>query len=107
MMHIPSMMRRNTRFAAKNFALSTVLSCLALGITSNALWKARSEDRVPGLTGMSRPDDVVMARQLLMAGVDDDMQDIDQATVGQEFPFAELRSRAYRISTLLTAFPHL
>jgi cytochrome c556 len=66
-----------------------------------------SQDRVPGLTGIDRPDDVVQARQLLMDGIDAEMMPIDLATTGQQFPFDDLKSHANTISTMLSAFPHL
>lgn len=61
----------------------------------------------PGLTGATHPDDVVAARQLLMDGIDTEMQGIDRAVGGADLPLADLKERAYRINTMLTAFPHL
>ncbi|HKD26900.1 MAG TPA: hypothetical protein VKC66_13485, partial [Xanthobacteraceae bacterium] len=42
----------------------------------------RSEDRVPGLTGIDRSDDVIAARQLLMDGVESEMMVIELALEG-------------------------
>jgi len=67
----------------------------------------RSEDRVPGLTGIDRSDDVIAARQLLMDGVESEMMVIELALEGSAPQFDDLKARADRISTLLTAFPHL
>src|SRR5262252_8681705 len=67
----------------------------------------RSEDRVPGLTGIDRSDDVIAARQLLMDGVESEMMVIELALEGSAPRFDDLKARADRISTLLTAFPHL
>jgi cytochrome c556 len=69
--------------------------------------KTRSEDRVPGLTGIDRPDDVIAARQLLMDGVESEMMEIEIGLEGSAPQFDDLKARADRISTLLTAFPHL
>jgi cytochrome c556 len=70
--------------------------------------KVRSEDRVPGLTGIDRSDDVIQARQLLMDSVEAEMMDIEIGLESKAPPrFEDLKARADRISTLLTAFPHL
>jgi cytochrome c556 len=89
------------------------VACLAAGILlalvailTNSL-TARGAERVPGLTGTDRPDDVVQARQLLMDGIDAEMMAIDLAGAGKEYQLDELKAHADRISTLLTAFPHL
>jgi cytochrome c556 len=68
---------------------------------------AHGEDAPAGLTGASRPDDVIMARQLLMDAVEAEMTPIDLALGGRSVPLADLKSHAYMINTLLTAFPHL
>ena len=49
----------------------------------------------------------MMARQLLMSGIEDEMMAIELATGGKELQLNDLKSHAYVISTLLTAFPHL
>jgi cytochrome c556 len=67
----------------------------------------RSADRVPGLTGIDRSDDVIAARQLLMDGVESEMMVIEVALERSAPQFDDLKARADRISTLLTAFPHL
>ena len=65
------------------------------------------QDTAAGLTGASRPDDVIMARQLLMDAIESEMTPIDLAVGGRQMPLADLKARAYMINTLLTAFPHL
>jgi cytochrome c556 len=72
-----------------------------------AVVKGHSEDRVPGLTGIDRSDDVIAARQLLMDGVESEMMVIEIGLEGSAPQFDDLKARADRISTLLTAFPHL
>jgi cytochrome c556 len=42
-----------------------------------------------------------------MDGIDTEMQSIDQAVAGEQVPLDVLKAHADRISTLLTAFPHL
>jgi cytochrome c556 len=68
---------------------------------------ARAEQRVPGLTGIGHAADVVQARQLLMSGIEEDMQPIDVVAGGKDLPLDEVKSNAYRINIMLAAFPHL
>jgi len=84
-----------------------IATMIALGVMVAASAKVRSEDRVPGLTGIDRPDDVIAARQLLMDGVESEMMVIELGLEGNAPQFDDLKARADRISTLLTAFPHL
>ena len=92
----PSM---RTMFTALGLVISVILSAA----TAPALEQSQST----GLTGIDRPGDVVQARQLLMDGIDTEMQDIDQAVAGGQVPLDVLKAHADRISTLLTAFAHL
>jgi cytochrome c556 len=80
---------------------------LALAVTISDPLTVRGEDRVPGLTGTDRPDEVVQARQLVMDGIETEMGVIELALEGTAPPLDDLKARADRISTLLTAFPHL
>src|SRR5262249_49182629 len=84
-----------------------IAAMMALAVTVAAAATARSEDRVPGLTGIDRSEDVIMARQLLMDGVESEMMVIEIALERSAPPLDDLKARADRISTLLTAFPHL
>jgi len=68
---------------------------------------ARAEQSVPGLTGINHAADVVQARQLLMTQIDEDMQLVDLAAGGKDFPLDELKTNANRISIMLGAFSHL
>ena len=68
---------------------------------------ARAEQSVPGLTGINHATDVVQARQLLMTQIDEEMQLVDLAAGGKDFPLDELKTNANRISIMLGAFPHL
>ena len=86
------------------FAAAAVM---ALSIMMAASATVRGEDRVPGLTGIDRSDDVIAARQLLMDGIESEMMTIELALEGSAPQLDDLKARADRISTLLTAFPHL
>jgi cytochrome c556 len=68
---------------------------------------ARAEQRVPGLTGIDHAVDVVQARQLLMSQIDEEMQPVDLVAGGKDLSLDDLKSNAYRINTMLAAFPHL
>lgn len=61
----------------------------------------------PGLTGATKPGDVVQARQLLMEAIEAEMMPIDFAVGGKELPLKSLQDHAYLINTLIAAFPHL
>jgi cytochrome c556 len=91
---------------AASFAIVLLPLCLFATATTGPL-PASAQDRTAGLTGVDRADDVVMARQLLMDGIETEMGAIEAATAGQALRLAELQARAEMISTLLTAFPHL
>ncbi len=79
---------------------------LAVAVAA-AVLPAAGQGQTTGLTGIDKPGDVVQARQLLMDGIDEDMHDIDLAGTGQVTGLDDLKTHADRISTLLTAFPHL
>jgi Cytochrome C' len=80
---------------------------MALPVMLAGLMKLHGEDRVPGLTGIDRSDDVIQARQLLMDGFESEMMVIELGLEGKTPQLDDLKARADRISTLLTAFPHL
>jgi cytochrome c556 len=85
----------------------TTLGLVIPLIVSEATAPAVGQSQTTGLTGVDRPGDVVQARQLVMDGIDTEMHDIDQAVAGDKVPLDVLKAHADRISTLLTAFPHL
>jgi cytochrome c556 len=80
---------------------------LAVAAAAVVVLPAAGHGQNAGLTGIDKPGDVVQARQLLMDGIDEDMHDIDLAGTGQVTHLDDLKAHADRISTLLTAFPHL
>jgi cytochrome c556 len=83
-----------------------IAGCL-LAVAVAAVLPAAGQGPSVGLTGVDKPGDVVQARQIVMDGVDSEMRDIDLAGSGQTFPLDDLKAHADRISTLMTAFPHL
>jgi cytochrome c556 len=80
---------------------------LATLVGATVVLPAAGQGPTTGLTGIDKPGDVVQARQLLMDAIDEDMHDIDFAGSGQSFPLDTLKAHADRISTLMSAFPHL
>jgi cytochrome c556 len=96
---LPSSTRKSAGLAC---AAVTALSLMVAGSM-----KVHGEDRVPGLTGIDRSDDVIQARQLLMDGIESEMMVIELGLEGRAPQLDDLKARADRISTLLTAFPHL
>ena len=82
--------------------------CLAtLVLCAVAIVAAHAEQRVPGLTGIDRASDVVQARQILMSQIDEEMQPVDLVAGGKDLSLDDLKANAYRINTMLAAFPHL
>jgi cytochrome c556 len=88
-------------------AKSVPLYLAMLVLCAMAIVEARAEQRVPGLTGIDHAADVVQARQLLMTQIDEEMQPVDLAAGGKDFPLDELKTNANRISIMLGSFPHL
>jgi hypothetical protein len=84
-----------------------VAAIMALSVMVAGTLKVYTEDRVPGLTGVDRSDDVIQARQLLMDDIESEMMVIELGLEGRAPQLDDQKARADRISTLLTAFPHL
>jgi cytochrome c556 len=97
--------RDSSVFARSAKSAAHYLATLILGTA--ALVAARAQERVPGLTGIDRAGDVVQARQLLMSGIEEEMQAIDVVAGGKDLPLDDLKANAYRINIMLAAFPHL
>ena len=76
-------------------------------ITTAGSQPLRAQDKAPGLTGADHRDDVIMARQAIMDGLEDEMMTIEVAPAGKEPSLIDLKASAFRINTLLMAFPHL
>ena len=69
-----------------------LMICTALA-TGGSL-TARGQDKAPGLTGIDRADEVVMARQLVMDGIEDEMMAIETGPSGKELALGELKAHA-------------
>lgn len=95
------------RWSASNRLPAVLISYSALVVAAVGSFTARGQDRVPGLTGADHADDIVMARQLLMDGIEEEMMAIEQPPGGKPAALDDRKASAYRISTLLAAFPHL
>jgi cytochrome c556 len=81
---------------------------VTFGLTTAAgMQSLRAQDKTPGLTGIDHADDVIMARQAIMDGLEDEMMAIEIAPAGKEPSLNDLKASAFRINTLLMAFPHL
>jgi cytochrome c556 len=87
--------------------MKILIAGFSLAVAAAAVLPAAGQGQNVGLTGIDKPGDVVQARQLLMDGIDEDMHDIDLVGTGQPIRLDDLKAHADRISTLLTAFPHL
>ncbi len=96
---------QSSKGSAPGWLATAAVAALAVTVAISA--SVRSEDRVPGLTGIDRADDVIAARQLVMDGIESEMMVIELALEGNAPQLDDLKGRADRISTLLTAFPHL
>lgn len=59
------------------------------------------------LTGAKHAEDVIMARQLIMDGIDEAMMPIDLAPDAKNPNLDELKAKAFTINSLMSAFPHL
>jgi cytochrome c556 len=79
--------------------------CAAIAIAGSQT--LLGQEKPPGLTGVDRADDVIMARQAVMDGLEDEMMTIEVAPAGKEPSLIDLKASAFRINTLLLAFPHL
>ena len=84
-------------------ALMAVCAAIAIAGSQTLL----GQEKPPGLTGVDRADDVIMARQAVMDGLEDEMMTIEVAPAGKEPSLIDLKASAFRINTLLMAFPHL
>ena len=78
-------------------AASVCMLAVAAGLS------ARAQNDTTGLTGGDRMDDVIMARQLLMEGMEEDMMVVELSVEGKDFKLPDLQGRAYSMNRLLTA----
>jgi len=92
---------------AGGLRIGIAASVCLLTVTLAAGLSARAQNDTTGLTGGDRMDDVIMARQLLMEGMEEDMMVVELSVEGKDFKLPDLQGRAYSMNRLLTAFPHL
>jgi cytochrome c556 len=89
----------------------TLVACLTLAVAAGFASFGRAEDPAPadgpGWTGLTNPEDVILARQALMTEMERLMQPIDSLTAGEPADPDELRSAATTIAQVLLALPHL
>jgi cytochrome c556 len=83
--------------------LSVVAFAGALALSGAAF----AQGATTGLTGVDKAEDVLMARQGLMDAVEEQRMPSDAAIGGKAEPLPALKNRAFLISTLIAAFPHL
>lgn len=91
----------------KVYRAGVLVALVALAATISVSLETRAQPATAGLTGIDRADDVILARQTLMDGVETEMMALESALGGKQPDLATLKSRAYMIYTLITAFPHL
>jgi cytochrome c556 len=93
-----------TRSAA---ALSAAGLGLAAVVMAALPLRAIGADADPSLTGISHPDDLIMARQLLMDSNETAMMVIDPAPPPPNQDLAAMKAQAYLVYTNLSVAPHL
>src|SRR5512143_753761 len=85
--------------------VSTALLAIAFGGVAHAADPAPTAG--PGWTGVTRPQDVIAARQELMEHAEILMEPIDTITVKEVTNEDQLRTNATAIEAMLGALPHL
>ena len=95
-------MRRNLKNTAA-VALTCAAAALLVAALAVTSFTAQGQERAPSLTGSDRADEVIMARQLLMDAIDEEMQPIDLGA-GRDTPLDDLKAHATRISNMMPAF---
>src|SRR5262249_16986580 len=93
--------------AGWSLRIAIMASVCTLAVAAGVSLSAQAQNDTTGLTGGDRADDVIMARQLLMAGLEEDMMVVELSVEGKDFKLPDLQARAYSMTRLLTAFPHL
>jgi cytochrome c556 len=96
-----------TKKMARGSGLAIAMSACVVAVAAFVSISASAQNDRTGLTGGDRTDDVIMARQLLMEGMEEDMMVVELTVEGKDFKLPDLQARAYNMNRLLTAFPHL
>lgn len=87
--------------------IAALTLAVAAGFTGIACADDPAPADGPGWTGLTTPEDVILARQALMTEMERLMRPIDSFTAGEPADPADLRSAAVTISQILLALPHL
>ncbi len=107
------MSRRRTRLAhpcVRVVALTSIVLMAALGgapVIAGSAGQSPPPPGAPGWTGLSRPQDVITARQELMEEAEKLMQPIDTTQVKDVTDAGGVRAAAGTVSAMLLALPHL
>jgi cytochrome c556 len=85
------------------------LACLliAAGVVAGTPFHAMGQKADPSNTGVTRTDDLILARQLLFDMNESAMMPIDRAAGGADLDLGLLKAQAYTIYTVLSVAPHL
>jgi cytochrome c556 len=99
---------RENSMAIRGFNLALAASVCVLAIAAGVSLSASAPNNTTGLTGIDRADDVIMARQMLMEGMEDEMSVVEVAAENdKDLKLPDLQARAYNMQRLLAAFAHL
>lgn len=85
-------------------------ACASLLVAVSVTLPAHADDTpsdAPGWTGVTHPRDVIVARQVMMAGMSRLMTPIDRYAAGERADTGDVRDAAAAIAELLLGFPHL
>jgi len=95
--------QNTARGLKRAFVSSICLLALAAGVSHSV----HAQNDTTGLTGADHSDDVIMARQFMMEGLEEEMMIVELAVEGKDFKLPDLQNRAFSMHRLLSAFPHL
>lgn len=84
-----------------------VQSVLALALAASASAQEMAPTSGPGWTGLTRPSEVITARQTLMTEIGRLMRPVDTHASGEPVDPAAIRAAAGAVAALLSAVPHL
>jgi len=91
----------------KRFLVLCATFAAAAGIAGMALAGKPVPGTGQGWTGITNPQDLIIARQTLMTRLEELMKPIDTYTVDRTIPLATITTNAETISVVLLAIPHL
>ena len=79
----------------------------AAAVVASGAFAQQAPPAGPGWTGLTHPEDVILARQELMIEAERLMRPIDSFTAGEAADESDLRSAAETIHHIMLAVPHL